>query len=173
MGPWPRVSMRKQRRDTTVSPQGWKLLLCALRQTNHCAPLRYRKPNQCPYTAYGTSSFSGGKIDGPILNVTFGDGTNPSGPRGYEKVGLAGIHVPRQQIAICDHVIDDQWPSKPIGGSIGLLRTTRRCFFAMYIFIFLTLHRVLISKYRYPRDRGQLFRCQYSHVLIRVVNSPG
>ncbi|XP_014559186.1 hypothetical protein COCVIDRAFT_24410 [Bipolaris victoriae FI3] len=73
----------------------------------------------CPFTAHDTASFSGGRIDGPILNLTYGDGTGASGPRGYEKVGLAGIHVDRQEIAICDHAVEQNWTTKPLGGFAG------------------------------------------------------
>ncbi|KAH7563487.1 aspartic peptidase domain-containing protein [Bipolaris maydis] len=77
------------------------------------------KPDTCPFTAHDTASFSGGKIDGPILNLTYGDGTGASGPRGYEKVSLAGIHIDRQEIAICNRAVEQDWTTKPVGGFVG------------------------------------------------------
>lgn len=56
------------------------------------------------------------------MNATYGGGNSASGPRGYEKVGLAGIHVDRQVIGICDYVAEYEWQFKPIGGIMGLSR---------------------------------------------------
>jgi hypothetical protein len=45
---------------------------------------------------------------------------------------MAGIHIDRQEIAICDYVREQTWTTKPVGGLIGLSHQTQR-FFAAYL----------------------------------------